>query len=505
MYRRYRRHYVGVVFATVGVMVYALLIVPLIAVLCLALHTTFAAGVLVLGVVGVNLLIGAVVSLRAVRTMYVPARAWLADPGADPVAACEVFVSAPQVGTNLVVAIEVVLQLLITTPLVRHLADLSFGGTAIVGAYLTIWILVVGVFTGVSAQLLYRPVIEELVNLLPREVEITKRGWTLRNRFHMTVVFACLSTGPAVSAVGHVVSGPEERFAAAVGLSLAIGGYVVWLCAGGVVESTFRPILDLMDGVNRVRRGDFATRVPVTSFDELADLATAFNEMQKGLAERETLHAAFGSYVDPALAQRLLDSGSSMFEGEELEVTVLFADVRDFTQYAEGVGAAEAVARLNRLFDVMVPVIHAHGGHANHYLGDGLLAVFGAPVPLRAHADAAVAAAIEIQQQLRDEIGDSLRLGIGINTGSVIAGTVGGGGRHEFTVIGDTVNSAARVEQLTKDTGDAILITEATRLALSTPRPRSTKRGEFEVRGKARKLTLHAINPSRRTAPTSSR
>ena len=77
----------------------------------------------------------------------------------------------------------------------------------------------------------------------------------------------------------------------------------------------------------------------------------------------------------------------------------------------------------------------------------------------------------------------------------MIAGTVGGGGRHEFTVIGDTVNVAARVEQLTKDTGDAILITEATRLALSTPRPRSTKRGEFEVRGKATQVTLHAVNP----------
>ena len=115
------------------------------------------------------------------------------------------------------------------------------------------------------------------------------------------------------------------------------------------------------------------------------------------------------------------------------------------------------MALLNRLFDVIVPVLHEHGGHANHYLGDGLLAIFGAPSPLEHHADAAVAAAVEVQRHVRAEFGNSLRLGIGINTGSVIAGTVGGGGRHEFTVIGDTVNVAARVEQLTKETGDAIL------------------------------------------------
>jgi adenylate cyclase len=156
---------------------------------------------------------------------------------------------------------------------------------------------------------------------------------------------------------------------------------------------------------------------------------------------------------------------------------------------------AEAVLVLNRLFDVVVPILHEHGGHANHYLGDGLLAVFGAPNPMEDHADAAVGAAVDLQQRVRQEFGTTLRLGVGINTGPVIAGTVGGGGRHEFTVIGDTVNLAARVEQLTKDTGDAILITEATRAALSTPRPRSIKRGDFDVRGKAAKVCLYAVNP----------
>jgi class 3 adenylate cyclase len=258
---------------------------------------------------------------------------------------------------------------------------------------------------------------------------------------------------------------------------------------------SLQPIRDLAAGTARITAGDYSEPLPAVQDDDLGVLVAMFNRMQVGLRERESLHAAFGSYVDPALAHRLLESGSSMFEGEDVVVTVLFADVRGFTSYAEGVEPAAAVERLNALFDVMVPVIQDHGGHANHYLGDGLLAVFGAPLPLVDHASAAVAAAIELQRRVRSAFGAELQVGIGINTGPVIAGTVGGGGRHEFTVIGDTVNVAARVEQLTKETRDAILITDATRSALATPRPRTTKRGEFEVRGKTARVVLHAVNP----------
>jgi class 3 adenylate cyclase len=286
---------------------------------------------------------------------------------------------------------------------------------------------------------------------------------------------------------------PHHYVIALVG-GAALSAYMAWLFDVGLFTPTLTPVVDLIEGAQRVQRGDLGSSVPVSSLDELGDLALAFNAMQAGLRERAALQAAFGSYVDPLLAQRLLESGSSMFEGEEVVVTVLFLDVRDFTAYSDDVAPADAVALLNRLFDVVVPIVHAHGGHANHYLGDGLLAVFGAPQPLRAHADAAVAAAIEVQGSVRRDLGDELRIGIGINTGPVIAGTVGGGGRHEFTVIGDTVNVAARVEQLTKETGDRILVTEATRLALSTPRPRTRRRGSFEVRGNSAAVLLHAVH-----------
>ena len=219
------------------------------------------------------------------------------------------------------------------------------------------------------------------------------------------------------------------------------------------------PIRDLAEGTERVAAGDYSQRLPVVQDDNLGALAGSFNGMQAGLAERQRLQAAFGTYVDPTLAARLLEQGDDVFTGERREVTVMFVDVRDFTPFAEANTAEDTVARLNALFDIVVPAVVDAGGHVNKFLGDGALAVFGAPNDLADHADAAVTAAVLIQRLVADRFGGELRIGIGVNTGVVIAGTIGGGGKLEFTLIGDTVNVAARVEQLTKTTGDAILLT----------------------------------------------
>src|SRR6201999_1902652 len=126
------------------------------------------------------------------------------------------------------------------------------------------------------------------------------------------------------------------------------------------------------------------------------------------------------------------------------------------------------VARLNALFEIVVPAVVNAGGHVNKFLGDGALAVFGAPNDLSDHADAAVRAAMVISRLVAERFGAELRIGVGINTGKGIAGTIGGGSKLEFTLIGDTVNVAARVEQLTKTTGDAILLTGQTVDALDS-------------------------------------
>jgi class 3 adenylate cyclase len=211
------------------------------------------------------------------------------------------------------------------------------------------------------------------------------------------------------------------------------------------------------------------------------------------LQERQKLRDAFGTYVDPELADRILEEGN-VLEGEEVEVSVLFLDIRDFTAFAERTPAREVVQRLNAFYEGVVPVLVEHGGHANKFIGDGLLGVFGAPDRREDHADRAVAAALAIA----DLDHKGLRIGIGINSGRVLAGTIGGGGRLEFTVIGDAVNTAARVEEMTRRTGDEILVTEATRGRLRSEQCGFEPRGTVELKGKTEPVALYACGPTGR-------
>ena len=259
---------------------------------------------------------------------------------------------------------------------------------------------------------------------------------------------------------------------------------------------SLQPIRDLAQGAERVAAGDYSQRLPVVQDNDLGVLTASFNRMQAGLAERQRLQAAFGTYVDPALAARLLEQGDDIFTGERREVTVMFVDVRDFTPFAEANSAEDTVARLNALFEIVVPAVVDAGGHVNKFLGDGALAVFGAPNDLADHADAAVTAAVLIQRLVAERFGGALRIGIGINTGVVIAGTIGGGGKLEFTLIGDTVNVAARVEQLTKITGDAILLTGQCVDALPTRPPELIDRGSHELKGKSAPVNVFGLDPS---------
>ena len=197
-----------------------------------------------------------------------------------------------------------------------------------------------------------------------------------------------------------------------------------------------RPIRDLADGTERVSVGDYSQRLPVVQDDDLGTLAASFNRMQTGLAERQQLQAAFGTYVDPALAARLLEQGNEVFSGERRKVTVMFIDIRDFTPFAEANTAEDAVARLNAVFDIVVPAVVDAGGPVNKFLGDGAMAVFGAPNDLPDHADAAVRAAVLIHCLVAEQFEGELRIGIGINTGVVIAGTIGSGPHLEFSIIG---------------------------------------------------------------------
>ncbi len=214
--------------------------------------------------------------------------------------------------------------------------------------------------------------------------------------------------------------------------------------------------------------------------------------MVEGLAERERIREVFGTYVDREVAEHILREGISL-EGEEVEVTMMFVDIRDFTSFAERSSAPEVVATINRLFERAVPIIRAHRGHVDKFVGDGLLAVFGAPRREADHADQALAAALEIERAVTEEFHGKLSVGIGLNSGPVVAGNVGGAGRLEFSVIGDAVNVAARVQAATRRTGDAVLVSEHTRRLLSRATAASLEdRPTVPLKGKTQAVALYA-------------
>jgi adenylate cyclase len=183
---------------------------------------------------------------------------------------------------------------------------------------------------------------------------------------------------------------------------------------------------------------------------------------------------------------------STRVEPEWAIVTVLFIDIRGFTTFADQSTAREAVAYLNEFFGVVVPVLTAHGGHANKLLGDGLLGVFGAPDHCPDHADRALAAAQEMLVCVESRFGERCRIGIGINSGLVLVGTIGGGDLLEFGVIGDPVNVAARVQDATRELAEPLLLTEATLLLLERA-DGLEPRGTLNLKGKSKPVTVHGL------------
>jgi adenylate cyclase len=290
---------------------------------------------------------------------------------------------------------------------------------------------------------------------------------------------------------------PSDMTSAELALAtvvLAGTGLVVGLNAVVVAaRATAAPIAGVAEAMAKVHVGDYAIRVPVYDGTEIGRLQLGFNEMVAGLVEREQIRAAFGTYVDPAIAEHLLREGTDL-AGEEVELSMLFVDIRNFTGFAEQTPAPQIVSAINRMFERVVPVIHAHGGHVDKFVGDGLLAVFGAPRRLPNHAAAAVAAAQDIAAAVDAEFQGSLSVGIGVNTGSVVAGNVGGAGRFEFSVIGDPVNVAARIEAATRQTGDTILISGRT-LALLDESVRVEERPDVVLKGKSGSVSLFAVHP----------
>src|SRR5206468_2784373 len=231
--------------------------------------------------------------------------------------------------------------------------------------------------------------------------------------------------------------------------------FAVW-SALWIARRIVQPLTDLSAAMGRVREGDFEiTAAPSTrTNDEIGDLARSFDEMTLGLKERERLRGTLGRYVSGDVAERILSEEYDLsLRGEVRHVAVLFLDVRGFTTISEKLSPTEVVALLNEYFDVVVDRVTAHGGTVNKFIGDAAMCVWGAPKEAINPERAAVQCALEIQDRAASLSLDrsvrgltSVGFGIGINSGHAVAGNLGAARRLEYTVIGDAVNLAQRLE-----------------------------------------------------------
>jgi class 3 adenylate cyclase len=390
-----------------------------------------------------------------------PARRWIAgSKRAEQKEAWHALITLPRVHLRRGLVIAAVVSVVPTSWYISfELGGTLLGFLALLGAAYVV--LLYGIIWRIlMLELALRPAVEHASEGLTEKVAGERGGVPLRFKLFACIPLSNVGTGVAVAGLssdgdeGLSELGLDVAFAVGFAFTASLGLTV--LLAGSILG----PLRELIRATRGVAEADLDQRVPVTSTDETGELTESFNEMVEAVGERAKLREAFGAFVDPNLTERVLREGTAL-EGEEVEVSVLFLDVENFTAFAEETDAREVVGALNELFEAVVPCVHEHGGQVDKFVGDGLIAVFGAPEHQPDHANRAVAAARAIVDRV-EASGGGLRVGVGVNTGHVIAGTVGGGGRVDFTVIGDTVNTAARVEQSTRETGDALLITEAT-------------------------------------------
>ena len=291
------------------------------------------------------------------------------------------------------------------------------------------------------------------------------------------------------------------RIAAGLSLGLAIVLVYVFLIARWTSLDIVGPLEVLRANIDRAREGDLSALTPATTANEVGELTVGVNAMLKGIAERGRIKELFGQYLTKEISEAILD-GRVKLEGARYEATVMFTDIRGFTAMSERLSPEEVFAFLNDYLGRMIDVIAARGGIIDKFLGDGILAVFGLPVATDSHAADAFGAAMDMRRALAEMNAEraaagreKVRIGIGMHTGEVIAGNVGSAKKLQFTVIGDTVNLASRIEGLNKDYGSYLLVSGEThaRLGDATRSERFERIAGAVVRGKSERVDLYRL------------
>jgi adenylate cyclase len=252
-------------------------------------------------------------------------------------------------------------------------------------------------------------------------------------------------------------------------LTISAGGLLFSLVGGGIIARTVtRPVVALVRAARQVAKGDYANRVQIRQEDEIGELGLAFNNMTEGLAERDKVRNILGKVVSPTVAHELMKT-DVVLGGEERFVSVFFSDIEGFTSISESLAPTELVALLNEYLSAMTEIVDETNGVVDKFIGDAIMAFWGAPIQSENHALQAVKAAVKMRERLgslqckwRAEGRTEISIRMGINSGKAIIGNVGSKNRLDYTVMGDSVNLASRLEGANKYYGTDIMISEST-------------------------------------------
>jgi adenylate cyclase len=309
-----------------------------------------------------------------------------------------------------------------------------------------------------------------------------------------TVLAWALATGVPLAGIAEVAGGvivgdtPRTNATAWSLIALAAIGFVSGLIAIFIAaKSIAEPIRAVRSALARVQEGDTDVEVPVDDASEVGLLQAGFNRMAAGLREREKLRDLFGRHVGEDVARQALEAGVGL-GGEVREAAAVFVDVVGSTALAAEIPAEEVVRRLNGFFELVLDVVHRHGGWVNKFEGDAALCVFGVPTPTSDPAGRALAAARELARRIEAE--SPLEAAVGVSAGDVVAGNVGAAHRFEYTVIGDAVNEAARLTELAKERRPRVLAAGRAVARAGEESERWTLGEEVTLRGRAEPTRL---------------
>lgn len=281
--------------------------------------------------------------------------------------------------------------------------------------------------------------------------------------------------------------------------------FITFAYAAGSLEALYRGITMPLDELNRkmtrLANGEFDVKTSVVNDDEIGRLTAHFNGMVDGLAERDRLKDTFGRYVSVEVAKKLIESGKIALGGESIEATILFSDIRDFTPLSERLSPQDLVSFLNGYFSHVTEPIAANHGVVNKYIGDAVMAVFAPQFGSQDHVGDGVRAALGMRTAVAQFNASRpgqppVAFGVGVHTGTLVAGNIGTEKRLEYTVIGDTVNIASRIESQTKALASTILVSEDVYSRLDTSLRDAVEAQRCEdvrLKGKQRPLVLYKL------------